>query len=159
MRDRVRLSHYWPGIRLYSMENLSVAVELEKEDYEVFDNRDLMNVVVHSVLCAGTFKGRVSRDLWPFFALKIWPGPHMNRQKRFCKLFRFCKDIRENACPRSQQLRGHGVCIVNDVIDYADTFWKLWRLLTHFKGKIRQKKVFGCVYTSNRNHLKIWKVP
>ena len=45
------------------MENLSVAVELEKEDYEVFDNRDLMNVVVHSVLCAGTFKGRVSRDL------------------------------------------------------------------------------------------------
>jgi hypothetical protein len=25
----------------------------EKEDYEVFDKRDLMNVVVHSVLCAG----------------------------------------------------------------------------------------------------------
>jgi hypothetical protein len=39
------------------MENLTGALELpmdpEKEDYEVFDNRDLMNVVVHSVLCAG----------------------------------------------------------------------------------------------------------
>jgi len=40
------------------MENVTTGLEdsmdPEKEDYEVFDNRDLMNVVVHSVLCAGT---------------------------------------------------------------------------------------------------------
>ena len=45
------------------------------------------------------------------------------------------------------------------VNDYVDTFWKLWRLLTDFKGTLRQKKVFGCVYTSNGNNLKIWKPP
>ena len=27
------------------------------------------------------------------------PGPHMNRQKRFCKLFRFCEDICEKHVP------------------------------------------------------------
>jgi hypothetical protein len=32
---------------------LDEAMDPEKEDYEVFDKRDLMNVVVHSVLCAG----------------------------------------------------------------------------------------------------------
>jgi hypothetical protein len=39
------------------MDNLTSALDEsmdpEKEDYEVFDKRDLMNVVVHSVLCAG----------------------------------------------------------------------------------------------------------
>ena len=55
-------------------------------------------------------------------------------------------------CPRSQGLREH-------IKDYADTFWKLWRLLTNFKGTITQKKVFGYVYTSNSNNLKIWKPP
>ena len=42
-------------------------------------------------------------------------------------------------------------------VDYADTFWKLWSLLTNFKRTIKQKKVFGCVYTSNSNNLKVWK--
>ena len=62
-------------------------------------------------------------------------------------------------CRHGQRLRGHGVSIVNYYYDYdySDTFWKLWRLLTDFKGTIRQKKVFGCVYTSNSNNLKIWK--
>ena len=103
-------------------------------------------------------------------------------------------------CPGSQQLRQHGVSVVNElqwlrwhtwnyftlkkvktnkkcnfifskiacqssrwlcghINDYVDTFWKLWRLLTDFKGTLRQKKVFGCVYTSNGNNLKIWKPP
>ena len=37
--------------------------------------------------------GTVSRDFRPFFALKIRPTcrPHMNRQTRFRKLFRFRK--------------------------------------------------------------------
>jgi hypothetical protein len=34
---------------------LDEAMDPEKEDYEVFDKRDLMNVVVHSVLCAGIY--------------------------------------------------------------------------------------------------------
>ena len=29
-----------------------------------------------------SLKGTVSRDFWPFFAEKIWPGPQMNRQKK-----------------------------------------------------------------------------
>ena len=32
------------------------------------------------------------------------------------------------------------------VNDYADTFRKLWRLLTAFKGTIRWKKELGCAY-------------
>ena len=53
-------------------------------------------------------------------------------------------------CRRSQWQRGHGQ-------DYADTFGKLWRLLTDFKGTIRWKNVLGCVYKPNSNNLKIWK--
>ena len=59
-------------------------------------------------------------------------------------------------CWRSQRLHGHGVGVVND---YADTFGKLWRFLTDFKGTISRKKVFRCVYTSNNNNLKIFKSP
>ena len=69
----------------------------------------------------------------------------MKMQKRFRELFRFREDIREKS--------------VRVVVDCADTFWKLWRLLTDFKGTIRQKQVFGCVYTSNSNNLNIWKLP
>ena len=32
-----------------------------------------------------------------FLAEKIRPRPHMYRQKRFCELFRFCKDIRSQS--------------------------------------------------------------
>ena len=35
--------------------------------------------------------------------------------------------------------------------------WNFKRLLTDFKGTIRQKKVLGCVSTSNSNRLKTWK--
>ena len=38
----------------------------------------------------------------------------------------------------------------------ADTFGKLWRFLTDFKGTISPEKVFRCVYTSNSNNSKIW---
>ena len=105
----------------------------------------------------------------------------MNRHKRFREFFRFCEDIRNNVCQRSQQLRGHCVSVVNDYADthdniilwkksksdqkfnlifskiacqrsgwlrgqgvgvdyYADTFGKLWRFLTDFKGKISKKR-------------------
>ena len=50
-----------------------------------------------------------------------------------------------------------GVGVVNN---YADTFGKLWRILTDFKGTtIRQYKVFICDYIANINNLKIWKSP
>ena len=39
--------------------------------------------------------GTVSREFDHFFAEKIRPGPHMNRQKLFRELFRFRKDIHE----------------------------------------------------------------
>ena len=43
-------------------------------------------------------KAAVSRDLFSFF-LKIRPGPHMNRQKRFRELFRSkVRKIRHPAC-------------------------------------------------------------
>ena len=74
-------------------------------------------------------KGKVSRDFRHFFLSKnsTWAP-----------------------CWRSQQLRGHRQVS-------ADTFWKLWRLLTDFKGIFRRKKVIGCVYKPNSNNLKIWK--
>ena len=51
--------------------------------------------------------------------------------------------LRGQRCRRSQQIREHGQ-------DYADTFGKLWRLLTDFKGTIRWKMVLGCIYKLNR---------
>ena len=58
-----------------------------------------------------------------FFAEKIWPGPHMNSQKQFRKLFRFHENmlsqklenrVSMTPCPRSQQLQWHCVREVND---------------------------------------------
>ena len=43
------------------------------------------------------------------------------------------------------------------VTDYMETFGKLRRFPTDFKGTISQKKVFRCVYTSNSNNFKISK--
>ena len=64
-------------------------------------------------------------------------------------IFRFCKDIlKKNLFPRCRWLRGHDN-------DNADTFGKLWRLLTDFKGTLRWKKV----NTPNRNNFIIWKTP
>ena len=46
-----------------------------------------------------------------FFAYKISPGPHMNRQNWFCELFRFREDIQSQsskiAWPRIRWLRRH----------------------------------------------------
>ena len=61
--------------------------------------------------------------------------------------------VTQCACSRSRWLRGQGVVVVNN---YTDTFGKLWRLFTDFKGTIR-KKVLRCVYTSNYNTLNLWK--
>ena len=60
-------------------------------------------------------------------------------------------------CQHSQWLRRHCVSVVNGQ-DYADTFGKLWRLLL-LKGTIRQKRLLGCIYTSNSHNFKIWKSP
>ena len=51
-------------------------------------------------------KGTVSQKNTP-------PGPHMNRQKRFCEIFRYCEDIRKNVCPRSQRLSWQAVKYFN----------------------------------------------
>ena len=59
-------------------------------------------------------------------------------------------------CQCSQGLHGHGVRKVTNYAD-TDTFRKLWRLLTYFKGTIKWKKVLGCVYKPNSNNLKRWK--
>ena len=37
----------------------------------------------------------MSRDFWHFFAQETLPGHHLNRQKLFCEIFRFCEDISE----------------------------------------------------------------
>ena len=62
------------------------------------------------------------------------------------------------ACWRSHRLRRHIVGVVND---NADTFGKLWWLLTDFKETIRPKRYFycRCAYVSNSNNFKIWKSP
>ena len=60
------------------------------------------------------------------------------------------KTTTRTRCLRSQRLRRHGQ-------DYADTFWKLLKFLTEFKGTIRRKKGFKCFYTPNSNNLNIWK--
>jgi hypothetical protein len=60
-KTRMQLVYHPPpsedDLQPAGMDNLTSALDEsmdpEKEDYEVFDKRDLMNVVVHSVLCAG----------------------------------------------------------------------------------------------------------
>ena len=53
------------------------------------------------------FKGTVSRDFQHFFYQKTQPRPHMNSQKRFCKIVGFREDIRKKTC----------VCEVNDYVE------------------------------------------
>ena len=69
--------------------------------------RRFFYVLFSHIFSAAYIKGTVSRDFWPFFATKIRPGPHMNRQKRFRELFLCCVDIAKTC-----------VFIVND---YTDT--------------------------------------
>ena len=82
-----------------------------------------------------------------------------------------------DTCWNSRWLRGHNVSVATDyadtmsiscwlcgqgvgeVVDYADTIMtmqtlseKLWRLLTDFKGTIRQKRYLVCVYTPTSNN-------
>ena len=117
-------------------------------------------------------KWTVSKDFQHFFIKQIPPGPHIKRQQRFHEIFRFQLDICENMCQptwcqRGQWLSWHLVSIVNSYVDimsmtkhtlcqcsqrlrrheqdYADTFGKLWSLLTDFKGTIRWKK-YLCVF-------------
>ena len=59
-------------------------------------------------------------------------------------------------CPLSGWPHWHCVGVV---IDFADTFRKLWSLLIALKGTIRQKKLIGGIYTTNSNNSKIWKSP
>ena len=67
-----------------------------------------------------TWKGQCHEIFYTYFCLQFRPEPpppHINRQKRFRKLFCFCEGIRlqrsKIACPR---------CICHlFVVDYADT--------------------------------------
>ena len=68
----------------------------------------------------------MSQDDRHLFLSKTPPGPHVNRQKRFRKIFHFRKDIGKkwvsvvkdyaDTFQRSQQLRGHSVSVVNEII-------------------------------------------
>ena len=117
-------------------------------------------------------KGQCHEIVDTFFDKKTSPGLHTNSQ------FFFSKTFSKNVCPtptrcqRGHWLRWHRVCIVIDYVDtvsalsttmhyaddgqdYADTFRKLWRLLTDFKVAIRWKRVQGCVYKPNNTDLKM----
>ena len=87
------------------------------------------NVWNRTELCCNV-KGTVSRYFRHFFIFK----KHVNWQKLFREFFVFAKIFSKNVCPRCRWLRGHDN-------DYADTFGKLWRLLTDFKGTLRWKKI------------------
>ena len=127
--------------------------------------------------------GTVSRDFWQFFCLKnsIWAS--MNRQKRFCELFCFremrktcvhvvndyadtqeiillLKNLKTNKKVTTNVIWFFFKLSVRVVVDYADTFGKLWRALTDFKGIISQKRyLFRSVYSYNGQNLKTWKYP
>ena len=87
-------------------------------------------------------KGTVSWDFRHFFEekKKLHLGPIWTGKNGFTKYFVFTKIFTKNICPRSHRLRGHGQ-------DYTDTFKKLWRLPTDFKGTIRWKRYLG-VFTN-----------
>ena len=53
-----------------------------------------------SFINVSLFKGIVLRDFQPFIYLKTLPGTQINRLNRFCKIFRFCEDIRKNVLTR-----------------------------------------------------------
>ena len=57
-------------------------------------SRDIVSLMHQKIrLC---LKGQCHEIVGHFFLnQKTPPGPHMNRQKRFREIFRFCKDIRE----------------------------------------------------------------
>ena len=84
---------------------------------------DLYSTVIH-------VKGTVSQDFWPFFALKIRSGPHMNRHKWFQELFYFYKDVCKQRvsttmltrCQRSQQFRRHDVSMVKNNADMVSAW-------------------------------------
>ena len=63
----------------------------------------------------------------------------MNRHNRFRDFFRFCEDIRNNVCQRSQQLRGHCVSVVNDYADTHDNII-LWK-------KSKSDKKFNLIFS------------
>ena len=84
-----------------------------------------------------------------FFAEKIWPGPHMNSQKQFCKLFRFHENmlsqklenrVSMTPCRRSQQLQWHCVREVNDNATlYSHSQWLRCELNNYFSTCLRSQ--------------------
>ena len=67
-----------------------------------------MTVSKHTSPTIFLLKGQCHEIFDHFFALKIRPGPHIIRRKRFRELFCFHEDIRlqisKIACPSSQRL-------------------------------------------------------
>ena len=84
----------------------------------------------------------LSRDFW---AIKIQPRPHINRQKRFRKIFCFREDFQlqssKIACPCSQRLRGHTIISLIQRFSYfliiaigcVNTFKFIFRLIVPLK--------------------------
>ena len=99
-----------------------------------------------------------------FFAEKIWPGPHMNSQKQFRKLFRFHENILsqklENRvsmtlCPRSQQLQWHCVREVNNNATlYSHSQWLRCKLNNYFSTCLRSQLLHGhAIFESIKLHF------
>ena len=93
-----------------------------------------------------TLKGQC-QQIFDLFCLKIRPGPHgpHGQAKTVLQTFSFLLRYSRKTC----------ASVVND---YVDTFWKLWKLLTNFKGTVRWTKLIRCFYTPNRNNLKNKKI-
>ena len=92
-----------------------------------FVNKDAfhLNREYDDYFLGGRWKGQC-HEIIVYFAWKIRPGPHMNRQKWFRKLFRFRGDILSQssklACPRSRWLRGHATFSLDTVRRFSYSY-------------------------------------
>ena len=98
------------------------AVALRRFMYKYLKSRNICLTFLFCFNIEGNFlmiktkndvKNTVSWDFWPFFAIKIRPGPRMKRQKPFCQLFNFREDIQSPSakilCACIRWLRRHTI--------------------------------------------------
>ena len=86
-------------------------MQLIKKNVAHFQSQNVNSthtVVAQAPNAEYSLKGQCHEIFDHFFALKIRPGPHIIRRKRFRELFCFHEDIRlqisKIACPSSQRL-------------------------------------------------------
>ena len=145
-----------------------------------FVNKDAfhLNRIYDDYFLGGRWKGQC-HEIIAYFASKIRPGPHMNRQKWFRELFRFRGDILSQssklACPRSRWLRGHATFSLNIVRRFSyfyiiaigcvntskypflpDSFFKIWEKLLKFFRKCRCSHCHVGVVNDYANTMSAW---